>query len=193
MFYSFPVWEFRLLSAGTHLLHHDWGSMANSERPREATKAKGHASSMKKNISSSRTGNTVTDIRPICGRRRRSGGREGRVFNRSYALVTANTWQPCILYPPYRKVGHVSVWPAGQSWGKGTFHGCLQGGTDGCPSCHTEVTWSQLGNIQPSQAGISKNKNKICNQTDGGFSCSIWTISCHVFRAFVWGNRKNMQ
>lgn len=50
----------------THLLHHDWGSTVNSERPRAATKAKGHASSMKKNISSSRTGNTVKDIRPIC-------------------------------------------------------------------------------------------------------------------------------
>lgn len=50
----------------THLLHHDCGSIANSERPREAVKAKGHASSMRKETSSSRTGKTVTDMSPIC-------------------------------------------------------------------------------------------------------------------------------
>ncbi len=49
----------------THLLHHDCGSITNSERPSEAVKAKGHASSMRKDTSSSRTGNTVTDISPI--------------------------------------------------------------------------------------------------------------------------------
>lgn len=50
----------------THLLHHDCGSIANSERPREAVKAKGHASSMRKETSRSRTGKTVTDMSPIC-------------------------------------------------------------------------------------------------------------------------------
>lgn len=61
-----PQWyECTQTPTQTHLLHHDCGSMTNSERPREAAKAKGHASSMKKDTSSSRTGNTVTDISPI--------------------------------------------------------------------------------------------------------------------------------
>lgn len=174
MFYSFPVWEFRLLSAHTHLLHHDWDSMANSERPREATKAKGHASSMKKNISSSRTGNTVTDIRPICGRRRRSGGREGRVFTRSYALITANTWQPYRLYHPHRKVGRVCL-PCGAEGGGGTFHGCLRGGADGCPSSHTEVTRSRLGSTRRSRAGISEKKKKNMQIDQRQFS--LWHLN----------------
>lgn len=53
-------------AASSHLLHQVCGSRTNWERPREAVKAKGHASSMRKDTSSSRTGKTVTDISPIC-------------------------------------------------------------------------------------------------------------------------------
>lgn len=54
------------MAASSHLLHHVCGSRTNWERPSEAVKAKGHASSMRKDTSSRRTGNTVTDISPTC-------------------------------------------------------------------------------------------------------------------------------
>lgn len=57
--------------APTHLLHHDCGSGTSSERPSEAVKAKGHASSMKKETNSRRTGKTVTDMTPIWRRERK--------------------------------------------------------------------------------------------------------------------------
>lgn len=57
------------MAASSHLLHHVCGSRTNWERPNDAVKAKGQASSMRKDTSSRRTGNTVTDISATCRER----------------------------------------------------------------------------------------------------------------------------
>lgn len=49
----------------THLLQRHWGSTAVSERPTEARKAKGQASSIMNAAMSRRMGNSVTVINAI--------------------------------------------------------------------------------------------------------------------------------
>lgn len=64
--------------------------MTNSERPREAVKAKGQASSMKKDTSSSRTGNTVTDMSPICKERKKNSFHKHSTEYHSTVFLTDN-------------------------------------------------------------------------------------------------------
>lgn len=54
----------------THLLQRHWGSTVVSERPTEARKAKGQASSIMNAAMSRRMGNSVTVINAICKRKR---------------------------------------------------------------------------------------------------------------------------
>lgn len=58
---------------GTHLLQRHWGSTVVSERPTEARKAKGQASSIMNAAMSRRMGNNVTVINAICKRLKKAG------------------------------------------------------------------------------------------------------------------------
>lgn len=162
----------------THLLHQHWGSMTNSERPKEAVKAKGHASSMKKDTSSSRTGNTVTDMSPICGDRE-----VWAVTLLSFLrTISAATLQFNMMCIPIRWGGERSVCMSyGAEGRRGTFHRGLQEGTKSCLSTWTVTHMSHdagYRNIWCSRATIKNIKKKY-----------RWEFSSHrkCLGEYTWG------
>lgn len=88
--FTFKQTDTHTNNKGTHLLQRHWGSTVVSERPTEARKAKGQASSIMNAAMSRRMGNSVTVINAICKRLRKR--EKGKKLNTSSNTLLSVIW-----------------------------------------------------------------------------------------------------